>query len=97
MTASSTKRKEVTETPSEASNPPLNRFTDGDVSAAVFGNEREVKGTLRTFYNVSVSRSYEKGGRYQRSHSFGRTDLPKLARVLKEAEAFIDSLQPQAE
>ena len=50
--------------PDEPARKPLKRFTDGSVSVAVFGNEREVKGAVRTFYNVSVSRSYEKDGRY---------------------------------
>jgi hypothetical protein len=79
--------------PEEAARGPLKRFTLGDISAAVFQNERVVNGETRVFHNVSVSRSYEKDGRYLRSHSFGRDDLPRLAQVLKEAEAFIDKVE----
>ena len=79
--------------PEEAARGPLKRFTLGDISAAVFQNERIVGGETRVFHNVSVSRSYEKDGRYLRSHSFGRDDLPRLAQVLKEAEAFVDKVE----
>jgi hypothetical protein len=79
--------------PEEATRGPLKRFTLGDVSAAVFQNERIVNGETRVFHNVSVSRSYEKDGRYYRTHSFGRDDLPRLAQVVKEAEAFVDNVE----
>ncbi len=79
--------------PEEATTAPLKRFTLGDISAAVFANERQVNGATRVVHNVSVSRSYEKDGRYHRTHSFGKDDLPRLAQVLKEAEAFIDKVE----
>jgi hypothetical protein len=94
MDATVKKNKEVHEAASdEAAKAPLKRFTLGDVSAAVFQNERQVNGETRVFHNVSVSRSYEKDGRYHRTHSFGKDDLPRLAQVLKEAEAFIDKVE----
>jgi len=59
----------------------------------VFQNERVINGETRVFHNVSVSRSYEKDGAYRRTHSFGKDNLPRLAQVLKEAEAFIDMVE----
>lgn len=94
MDATTKKNKDVQEAPlEEVAKAPLKRFTLGDVSAAVFQNERQVNGEPRVFHNVSVSRSYEKDGRYHRTHSFGKDDLPRLAQVLKEAEAFIEKVE----
>jgi hypothetical protein len=78
--------------PDEATKKPLKRFTIADVSAAVFANERQVNGDTRVFYNVSVSRSYEKDGRYHRTHSFGYDDVPRLIQVLTEVETFLRDL-----
>lgn len=83
-------KKEVRESPlDEATKAPLKRFTQGSVSAAVFANEREVKGELRTFYNLTASRSYEKDGKFYRSYSYGYDDVPKLIKVLRDAHAFL--------
>ena len=78
----------------KAATKPIKTFSLDGVSASVFANAREAKGTTRTFYGVSVSRTYTKDGEYKRTYSFAPGDLAKLLFVVKQAGDFIDTLPP---
>jgi len=64
-----------------------------DVSVSVFANEREIDGERVTFYNLAMSKSYQKGSETRRTQSFGSGDVAKLIFCLKEAGDFVDSMK----
>ena len=64
----------------------------GRVKAAIWRNE----GTSGVWFNVTVSRLYNDGdgpGDWKQSHSFGRDDLPLVAKVCDLAHTRIFELQ----
>jgi hypothetical protein len=88
---------EATATATKA-NKPLKVFRLEDVSVSVFANAREIDGKRVTFYNVTMSKTYKKGGETRRTQSFGSNDIAKLNQLLKEAGEFVDSVKnPKAE
>lgn len=74
---------------------PVKQFRLGLVVAGVFKNEHDDK----TFYNVSITRLYKADGDdadWQRTHSFGREDLPRVAKVADQAWTWIHERQQEA-
>ena len=68
-----------------ASNLPVKTFRLGRVKAAVWENEAEQK-----FYSVTFSRTYvDEANNYHDSDSFGRDDLPLVAKLADQAHTFI--------
>jgi hypothetical protein len=68
-----------------ASNLPVKTFRLGRVKAAVWENEGEQK-----FYSVTFARTYvDDDNKYHDTDSFGRDDLPLVAKLADQAHTFI--------
>ena len=68
-----------------ASNLPVKTFRLGRVKAAVWENQAEQK-----FYSVTFARTYvDEANNYHDSDSFGRDDLPLVAKLADQAHTFI--------
>jgi len=71
---------------SSAKQTPVETFRLGRIKAAVWENEADSK----KFYNVTFARTYrDDAGNYHDADSFGRDDLPLLAKVADKAHSFI--------
>jgi hypothetical protein len=81
LMSSSTKSKPA----KEAKNRPVHDVRLGRIRAAIWQNETE----NGTFYNVTVSRLYKDGDDWKDSTSFGRDDLPLVAKVCDMAHTWI--------
>lgn len=68
-----------------ANNKPIATFKLGRIRAAVWENDTE-KGAV---CNVTFERSYQVGEEWKSSTSFGRQDLPLVAKLADEAMTFI--------
>ncbi len=68
-----------------ANNKPVHEIRLGRIKAAIWENETQ-NGTR---HNVTVSRLYKEGEQWKDSQSFGRDDLPLLAKVLDRAHSWI--------
>ncbi len=92
------KNKDVagTESPAEtaeAKQAPVKVIRDGDVSASIFARTHRE----RTFYSVSLSRSYkDNGGAFRYAKSFDADNLPQVVKVAQEASAYIRDLTQEA-
>ncbi|MCI0462773.1 MAG: hypothetical protein L0Z62_37980 [Gemmataceae bacterium] len=64
---------------------PVHEIRFGAVKAAIWENQTN-NGTR---YSVTVSRLYKDGDEWKRSDSFGRDDLPLLAKVADLAHTWI--------
>jgi len=66
-------------------NPPVKTFRLGRIKAAVWENEGEQK-----FYSVTFARTYvDEANNYHDTDSFGRDDLPLVAKLADQAHTFI--------
>jgi hypothetical protein len=68
-----------------ANKKPVATFKLGRIRAAVWENETD-KGVM---CNVTIERRYQDGEEWKSSTSFGRNDLPLVARLADEAMMFI--------
>ena len=65
---------------------PVKTFRFGRIKAAVWENEVD----QRKFYNVTFARTYvDNDKNYQDTDSFGRDDLPLVAKLADHAHTFI--------
>ena len=64
---------------------PAHEIRLGRITAAIWLNE----GSNGAFYNVTISRIYKDGNDWKRSDSFGRDDLPLVAKVADLAHTWI--------
>lgn len=65
---------------------PVQTFRLGRVKAAIWENEADAK----KFYNVTFARTYMDDARnFHDTDSFGRDDLPLIAKVADQAHTFI--------
>ena len=73
-------------------NKPVHEIRMGRIKAAIWANETQTG----TRHNVSLQRIYkDDGGEWQTSDSFGRDDLPLLAKVVTRlTRGFTSKLQP---
>ena len=71
--------------PKEAKNRPVHEIRFGRIRAAIWQNETE--NGLR--HNVTISRLYKDGEEWKDSTSFGRDDLPLVAKVCDQAHSWI--------
>ena len=71
--------------PKEAKNRPVHEIRFGRIRAAIWQNETEVG----TRHNVTISRLYKDGDDWKDSASFGRDDLPLVAKVCDQAHSWI--------
>ena len=66
-------------------NLPVKTFRLGRIKAAVWENEGDQK-----FYSVTFARTYmDEANKYHDSDSFGRDDLPLVAKLADQAHTFI--------
>lgn len=66
-------------------NKPVHEIRMGRIKAAIWENDTQ-NGTR---HNVTVSRLYKDGDQWKDSQSFGRDDLPVLAKILDRAHSWI--------
>lgn len=71
--------------PKEAKNRPVHEVRFGRIRAAIWQNETE-NGTR---HNVTITRLYKDGDDWKDSTSFGRDDLPLVAKVCDQAHSWI--------
>ena len=64
---------------------PVHEIRLGRIKAAIWENETQ-NGTRN---NVTISRLYKDGDQWRDSTSFGRDDLPLVAKVVDEAHSWI--------
>jgi hypothetical protein len=75
-----------TTTASTSPKRPVKTFRLGPIKAAVWANEADQK----TFYNVAITRTYQdEQKQFHDTTSFGRDDLPLVAKVADHAHTFI--------
>ena len=67
------------------SNKPVHEVRMGQIRAAVWENETQTGPR----YNVTFTRLYKAGAQWRDSGSFGRDDLPLLAKVADQAHTWI--------
>ena len=67
---------------------PIKKWKSGNISGAIWLNEKEVNGAKVNFKTASLNRSWKKEGDVWRSESinFRRQDLPKLLSILHEMQ-----------
>ena len=65
---------------------PVHEIRLGRIKAVVWGNETE-GGVIR--HNVQLRRIYKDGDEWKQSDSFGRDDLPLIAKVADMAHTWI--------
>ncbi len=69
-----------------SANQPVKTFRFGRIKAAVWENEADQK----KFYNVTFARTYvDDAKNYHDTDSFGRDDLPLVAKLADQAHTFI--------
>ena len=71
--------------PKEAKKRPVHEVRIGRIRAAIWQNESE----NGTFFNVTISRLYKDGDDWKDSASFGRDDLPLVAKVCDQVHSWI--------
>lgn len=64
---------------------PVHEVRLGAIKAAIWENET----SAGTRHNVTVSRIYRDGDQWKQTESFGRDDLPLLAKVVDLAHSWI--------
>ena len=80
----------------EKRNHPLKKFLEGNVSASIWAKEALVGMDRRTFYSITLERSYKIPGQsWKYTRSFDASDLGNLAKVIQQADDFILSMQQQ--
>ncbi len=69
-------------------NKPINKWKSGNISGAIWANEREVNGTKVEFKTASIRRSWKKEGDVWRDETlnFRRQDIPKIFSILHEMQ-----------
>jgi len=76
-----------------ANRKPIHEIRMGRIKAAIWQNETDTG--IR--YNVTVGRLYKDGSDWKQTESFGRDDLPVLAKVADQAHTFIFQKQQEPE
>lgn len=72
--------------PATSAKLPAKTFRLGRIKAAVWENEADQK----KFYNVTFARTYmDEGRHFHDTDSFGRDDLPLVAKLADQAHTFI--------
>jgi len=72
---------------------PIKKIRMGYIEGAIFENERTYNGKKGTTYSATIGRRYkDKGGNYQSSNSYSRTELLQLEKVAERCGNEIDLL-----
>ncbi|MBL4885954.1 MAG: hypothetical protein JKY95_15655 [Planctomycetaceae bacterium] len=69
------------------SNKPVKSFRLRGITASIFENSSQDTG--KSFYKVTLQRSYKQGDDWKSTNSFGRDDLPLVSLLTKQAWEFI--------
>jgi hypothetical protein len=64
---------------------PIHEIRMGKCKAAIWANPSE----QGTFYNVTLSRIFKRDDRWESTDSFGRDDLPLVAKLADQAHTWI--------
>ena len=94
--ANNTKTPKTQEPKAEATaanRKPIHEIRMGRIKAAIWQNETD--NGIR--YNVTIGRLYKDGSDWKQTESFGRDDLPVLAKVADQAHTFIFQKQQEPE
>ncbi|PTY03663.1 hypothetical protein DB347_20740 [Opitutaceae bacterium EW11] len=70
----------------KAANKPAHSIRIGRIQAAIWGNETSEG---KTFYSVTITRTYRDGEKLANSDSFGRDDLLVVAKVADLAHSWV--------
>lgn len=70
-------------------NKPWKVFRSSGVSASIFENEAETKNGSRTYFKVTLAKTYRDGDEFKNTSSLSRDDLPVAALLLELAWAAI--------
>jgi hypothetical protein len=81
----------------DAKRTPIKTIRVEDVSASVWTRQHPVQGETRTFYSVTLERSYkDRDGAYRYTKSFDADDLGKVVAACQQASEFIAALSRPA-
>lgn len=69
-----------------AANKPVHEIRLGRVKATIWANKSETNGI---WHNVVIARLYKEGDEWKSAESFGRDDLPLVAKVADLAHTWI--------
>ncbi len=67
-------------------NRPVHEFRLGDIRASIWANENDRK---IVWFSVTIVRCYRDGDEWKKTNSFGRDDLPMVAKAADMAYAWI--------
>ena len=73
-------------------NRPVHEIRLGRIKAAIWENDTK----NGTYHNVSITRIYKDGDRWKDSTSFGRDDLPLVAKIADQAHTSIFEAQAES-
>ena len=73
-------------------NRPVHEIRLGRIKAAIWENDTK----NGTYHNVSITRIYKDGDRWKDSTSFGRDDLPLVAKIADQAHTCIFEAQAES-
>ncbi len=105
MTSATKTRKDAPHSPAsketaaspEAKRKPVATLRVSDCSASIWAREHVVQGTPKTFYSVTLERSYkDRDGSWKYTRSFDADSLGAVANLCQQAEGTIRDLQQDA-
>lgn len=81
----------------DAKRKPIQTVRIGDVSASIWARDHQVRGAMRTFYSVTLERSFrDRDGAYRYTKSFDPDSLGTLVGVIQKADEYLRQLQESA-
>jgi len=80
-------------------NKPLKSWKSGNISGAIWVNEKNVNGNTLSFKTASLRRAWKKEGDVWRDETlnFRRQDVPKLVTILTEIQRELFLANPEEE
>ena len=73
---------------------PIESIRIGDVSASIWSRLHQVRGELKTFYSLTLERSFrDRTGSYQYTKSFDPDSLGSLVAVIQKADEYFQRLR----
>ena len=82
--------------PQDEKRKPLKTIREENVSGSIWAKEILVGMDRKTFYSITLERSYKIPGQpWKYTRSFDASDLASLAKVIQQAGDFIVSMQQQ--
>ena len=92
-TKTATPKSQEPKTEAAVNRKPIHEIRMGRIKAAIWQNETD--NIIR--YNVTFGRLFKEGESWRQTESFGRDDLPVLAKVADQAHSFIFQKQQEPE